>query len=135
MTSLLRGDFFSRHPRAFARLVGLLCLGIVACSAYISQYWWRESGLRALEARNEPRAELVASALRSEINRQDHLPIVLSLDADVREVLQVPGDQARVAALNSKLHRIREEADAGALYVVSRDGTVVAADQPSPETQ
>jgi two-component system C4-dicarboxylate transport sensor histidine kinase DctB len=135
MTSLVRGNFFARHSRALARLVGLICLAIVACSAYVSQHWWREGGLRALEARNEPRAELVASALRSEINRQDHLPIVLSLDAEVREVLQTPGDQARIGALNSKLHRIREEADAGALYVVSRDGTIVAADQPESEAQ
>jgi two-component system C4-dicarboxylate transport sensor histidine kinase DctB len=104
----------------------------IALSAFASQYVWRENGLRSLQAINEPRIELIASAVRSEINRQDHLPVVLSLDADVRAVLRAPNDAAQVRALNDKLQRISSEADTRALYVTSRDGIVLAAGQSNP---
>src|SRR5262249_10575626 len=81
----------------------------------------------ALQAINEPRIELIASAVRSEINRQDHLPIVLSLDADVRAILAGAPDPERLSSLNSKLQRIIVEADTGALYIIDRKGTIVAA--------
>ena len=114
----------------------LLCasLAVIASSAFVSQYVWRENGLRALQARNEPRIEIIASALRSEINRQDHLPLVLSLDADVRDALRSPQDSVRVEALTQKLQRIRMEADAGALYVIARDGAVLAAGEVATES-
>jgi two-component system C4-dicarboxylate transport sensor histidine kinase DctB len=104
----------------------------IALSAFASQYVWRENGLRSLQAINEPRIELIASAVRSEINRQDHLPVVLSLDADVRAALRAPNDAAQVRALNDKLQRISSEADTRALYVTSRDGIVLAAGQSNP---
>src|SRR5262249_43227061 len=88
---------------------------------------WRDNGLRALQAINEPRIELIASAVHSEVNRQEHLPIVLSLDADVRAILAGASDAERLEQLNSKLQRIIVEAHTGALYSVDRKGTIVAA--------
>jgi len=133
MGSIFTAGVVARPRDAVSRLLGFVCLALVVCSTYVSQHWWRDSGLRALEARNDARIDLVASALRSEINRQDHLPIVLSLDADVRELLQAARDEARMALLSEKLQTIRREADAGALYVVAGDGTVVAAAQPDSD--
>src|SRR5947209_519443 len=130
---------FERKLKALRSRMGtgfLLCaaLAVIASSAFVSQYVWRENGLRALQARNEPRIEIIASALRSEINRQDHLPLVLSLDADVRDALRTPQDSVRVEALTQKLQRIRMEADAGALYVIARDGAVLAAGEVATES-
>src|SRR4249919_2144823 len=88
----------------------------IALSAFASQYVWRENGLRSLQAINEPRIELIASAVRSEINRQDHLPVVLSLDADVRSALSAPQDKERLDQVGEKLARIIVEADTHALY-------------------
>jgi two-component system C4-dicarboxylate transport sensor histidine kinase DctB len=103
-----------------------VAIAVIGLSAYVSQYVWRENGLRALQAINEPRVELIASAVRSEINRQDHLPVVLSLDADVRNALST-GDGARLAEVSEKLQRISTEADTRALYVTASNGIVVAA--------
>src|SRR5580765_2891980 len=121
-------------PERFLRpaLFLALALALIALSSFASRQFWRESGLRALQAINEPRIELIASAVRSEINRQDHLPVVLSLDADVRAALRAPNDAAQVRALNDKLQRISSEADTRALYVASRDGIVLAAGQSNP---
>lgn len=129
MALLFPYDFVRRHRYALAPLAGLVCLAVVVGSAYVSQYWWRQSGFKALQARNEPRVEIIASALRSEINRQDHLPIFLSLDADVRGAVRHPEDTGRLERLSQKLQRMSAEADAGALYVVARNGAVVAAGQ------
>src|SRR5438874_13666970 len=117
---------------AFRNLVGPgaflgASFAAIALSAYASQYVWRENGLRSLQAVNEPRIELIASAVRSEINRQDHLPVVLSLDADVRQALVTPQDRVRLQQLGQKLQRISSEADARALYVIGKEGTVLAA--------
>lgn len=115
-----------RHLRAGVFLS--VALAVICLSAYVSQHVWRENGLRALQAINEPRVELIASAVRSEINRQDHLPVVLSLDADVRNALSA-GDHARLAEVSEKLQRISTEADTRALYVTASNGVVVAAGQ------
>src|SRR5256885_16404117 len=109
---------FSRRLRAVLFL--LLSLSVIGLSSFISQHLWRENGLRSLQAVNEPRIELIASAVRSEINRQDHLPVVLSLDADVRNALAGPQDKVRLQQLGHKLQRISSEADARALYVIGK---------------
>src|SRR5256885_9365795 len=81
-----------RHHRAALFLI--VSVVVIGLSSFCSQYVWRENGLRSLQAVNEPRIELIASAVRAEINRQDHLPTVLALDADVRRILANPRDSA-----------------------------------------
>jgi two-component system C4-dicarboxylate transport sensor histidine kinase DctB len=107
---------------------GVAALASIALSMFLTQRIWRENGLRALEAINEQRVQLVANAVRSEISRQDHLPVVLSLDAEVRAVLAAPGDPVRRDRLNRKLQHVSREADTRALYVIGPDGVVVASD-------
>jgi two-component system C4-dicarboxylate transport sensor histidine kinase DctB len=107
-------------------------LATVAVSALALAYLWRENGLRSLQAVNEPRIELIASAVRSEINRQDHLPVLLSLDDNVRDALKTPQNASRLALLSDKLQRIITEADTRALYVIGANGTVLAAGSANP---
>jgi two-component system C4-dicarboxylate transport sensor histidine kinase DctB len=107
-------------------------LATVAVSALALAYLWRETGLRSLQAVNEPRIELIASAVRSEINRQDHLPVLLSLDDNVRDALKAPQNAARLAQLSDRLQRIITEADTRALYVIGAHGTVLAAGSANP---
>jgi two-component system C4-dicarboxylate transport sensor histidine kinase DctB len=117
-----------RRPALF--LVAALC--VIGGSSFVTQRLWRENGLRALQAVNEPRIELIANAVHAEVNRQDHLPVVLSLDADVRGALANPLDQARFTRLNEKLQRIIVEADARALYVLDLNGIVRAGASLNP---
>ena len=116
------------RPLAFA----VLALALIAVSTFVSQSLWRETGLRALQAINEPRVELIASAVRAEINRQDHLPVLLSLDSDLRSTLSGPRDRARLEQLGEKIQRISTEADTRALYVIGRDGMILAAGHSNP---
>ena len=118
-----QGVWSRLKPAAFV----VAAIAVIGLSAFALQYVWRENGLRALQAINEPRIELIASTVRAEVNRQDHLPIVLSLDADVRRALETPQDRDKLQGVAQKLQRIGVEADTRALYVIGRDGTVLAA--------
>jgi len=114
-------------------------LAVIGLSSFASQYVWRENGLKALQAVNEPRVQLVANAIKAEISRQDHLPVVLSLDPDVRIALEPTADAAlraeRLERLDRKLARLSREADTRAMFVIAADGTVVASDDwNSPDT-
>ena len=107
-------------------------LAAIGISTLVSQHVWRENGLKALQAVNEPRVQLVANAIKAEISRQDHLPVVLSLDPDVRAALEATSDAAmraaRIDRLNRKLMRLSREADTRAMFVIGADGIVVASD-------
>ncbi|ODT21120.1 MAG: hypothetical protein ABS54_13235 [Hyphomicrobium sp. SCN 65-11] len=101
---------------------------LIGGSALVTQHVWREQGLRSLQAINSQRIQLVTAAVHAEVNRQDHLPILLSLDADVRAALRSPGDPALLDRVNHKLRRISIEADARAVYVIRPNGIVIASD-------
>ena len=89
-------DDNGRHISWSIRLLLIgVALAAIAASVLASRAIWRENGLRAFQELNEQRVQLFANALRSEINRQDHLPIFLSLDAGVQGALENPGDSAR----------------------------------------
>ena len=110
---------------------GVAAIGV---STFVSQHVWRESGIHSLQAVNEQRVQLVANALTAEVGRQDHLPVVLSLDPDVRSALAAP-DAERIARLNRKLTMVSHEADTRALYVIAPNGIVLASDDwDSPQT-
>jgi two-component system C4-dicarboxylate transport sensor histidine kinase DctB len=118
--------------KQFLSFVGaIVAIGV---STFVSQHVWREGGLKSLQAVNEQRVQLVANALTAEVGRQDHLPVVLSLDPDVRNTLAAP-DADRLQKLNRKLTVVSREADTRALYVIAPNGTVVASDDwNSPQT-
>src|SRR5262245_56895263 len=122
------------------QLALLACaIGAVAATAFATQRLWRENGLKALQAVSEQRLQLVANAIKAEISRQDHLPVVLSLDPDVREALmavrQSPRGTFRFDNLNRKLARLSQEADTRAMFVIGPDGKVIASDDwESPDS-
>lgn len=111
-------------------------LALIFLVTFLAQRVWRENGLRSLQALNEPRVQLAANAVKAEISRQDHLPVVLSLDSDVRQALAAPGDRSLSDSLGVKLKRISQEADTRALYVITASGVVLASDDfDASETQ
>jgi len=121
----------ARHRQLYAFLGAI---AIIGASAAGSQYIWREAGLKSLQAVNEQRVQLVANALTAEVGRQDHLPVVLSLDPDVRSALS-SRDAASLERLSRKLEVVSREADTRALYLIAPNGIVVASDNwQSPDT-
>src|SRR5262249_21499948 len=102
---------------------------VIGLSAFTSQRIWGENSLKTLQVVNEPRLQLIANEIKSEINRQDHLPIVLSLDSDVHDVLARDDPNRRSALidhLNRKLTRIALEADTRGMFIIAPSGVVVA---------
>jgi two-component system C4-dicarboxylate transport sensor histidine kinase DctB len=132
MMNFLTGRQHRSSPLARTTLFVVTAAAVIGLATFVSQHFWRENGLRTLQAITESRIELIASAVRAEINRQDHLPIVLALDADVRRALANPQDRAPLEQINHKLQRIIAEADTRALYVIGRDGVVLAAASSDP---
>jgi two-component system C4-dicarboxylate transport sensor histidine kinase DctB len=125
------------HLRQFGLFA--CAVGVIGLSAFASQHVWRENGLKSLQAANEPRLQLIANAINAEIGRQDHLPVVLSLDSDVQAALDALGDPGRsvplIERLNRKLARLSLEANTRAMFVIGPDGTVVASDDwDAPDT-
>src|SRR5215207_7252805 len=88
-----------------------LALAFIVASAALSHRVWRENGLRSLEAIGEQRVQLLATAIQAEINRQDHLPVLMSLDPHILATLGNPNDPVSRRDLNVKLQRIGAEAD------------------------
>lgn len=103
-------------------------LAIVAGSSLAARHFWRESALQAVTVADEQRAQLIADRIRSEINRQDHLPLMMALDPDIRDALRNGGDSEAFIGISRKLKLISQEADARSLYVVNARNVVVAAD-------
>ena len=115
-------------------LTFLGAVAIIGASAMASQYVWREAGLKSLQAVNEQRVQLVANALTAEVGRQDHLPVVLSLDPDVRNALR-SRNATSLEQLSRKLEVVSREADTRALYLIAPNGVVVASDNwQAPDT-
>ncbi len=115
-------------------LTFLGAVAVIGASALASQHVWREAGLKSLQAVNEQRVQLVANALTAEVGRQDHLPVVLSLDPDVRNALR-SRDAASLERLSRKLEVVSREADTRALYLIAPNGIVVASDNwQAPDT-
>ena len=94
----------------------------IALSAFVSQRFWRENGLHALQAVNEQRVQLVANAIKAEVSRQDHLPVVLSLDADVGNALAARNDPEQIRNLNQKLARVSVEAGVMEMLIAMKAG-------------
>src|SRR4051794_21497012 len=125
-----------KHPSSQVARTALFLVtaaAVIGLATFVSQHFWRENGLHTLQAITESRIELIASAVRAEINRQDHLPIVLALDADVRRALTNPQDRAQLEQINHKLQRNIPEADSRPLHVTGRDGVVLAAASSKPD--
>lgn len=108
------------------RMFGLAWLAIGALVvAAAGEGARRDAGGRALHQATTAGA-LHAAVLRSELERQRSLPLVLAQDPDLRELLQRPGPD-QVGRLNRKFERLAGETRAAAIYALNLDGVAVAA--------
>jgi two-component system C4-dicarboxylate transport sensor histidine kinase DctB len=106
--------------------VAMLGLLLVAGVAYGVGRWSSERAADDLQRRTEAAAQLRNAVLRSELEKQRSMPLVLAQDHDVRGMLARDDAEQRLA-LNRKLEALAAETRAAAIYVVGRDGTTLAA--------
>jgi two-component system C4-dicarboxylate transport sensor histidine kinase DctB len=112
------------NSRTLLLLAGLT---LVVLSSVAGSLIWQARAERALVQAGEQRLSLVAASVRSAILQNDHLPLALALDPDVRQALRQPGDAAAFDLLNRKLSLLVRASSAAALYVMDLDGDTIAA--------
>lgn len=86
----------------------------------------QDRAMATLRARAAASAALHAAVLRSELDKQRALPLVLADDADLETALS-SRSPARLEALSRKLEALGVQARAAAVYVIGADGLTVAA--------
>jgi two-component system, NtrC family, C4-dicarboxylate transport sensor histidine kinase DctB len=99
--------------------------GALACTAA-----WQFSAERtgaALRARAERHAAALALDLAGALEKVETLPFVISLQAQVQQGLQHPGDARAVEALNHYLAEVQQRAQVAAAYVIDQQGLTIAA--------
>lgn len=96
---------------------------------YAGERWARSNLVAAAQAA----ADLRISALRSEIEKQRILPVVLAQDPDVRAALE-SRDAGRLAALDAKFRTLAEATRAGAIYLLDAKGLTLAASNAGTPT-
>ncbi|PVM85612.1 ATP-binding protein [Caulobacter radicis] len=104
---------------AIAVLIGAVLVLAVGSLAH-------DRAMTALRGRASASAALHAAVLRSELDKQRALPLVLADDADLETALATR-DPRRLQALSRKLEQLGAQTRAAVIYVVAADGYTAAA--------
>lgn len=104
---------------AIAVLIGAVLVLAVGTLAH-------DRAMITLRARANASAALHAAVLRSELDKQRALPLVLADDADLETALSTR-DPRRLEALSRKLEALGAQTRAAVIYVVAADGFTAAA--------
>lgn len=104
------------YTAIFAILIGSMC----AIAYFIAFERFEESATR----NSSERLSLYQAGLRSTLDRVSHLPKVVALHPNTREVLR---QGKSVANFNEYLKSINDKAGAAALYLLNENGTTIAA--------
>ncbi|RMF19443.1 MAG: sensor histidine kinase [Gammaproteobacteria bacterium] len=121
-------------PQKLTRLVLVMVLLVGAGLSWERVQSARQSLYAELERIGSERLNLYASTVEAAYRRFDYLPFLVAEDPDVVNLLQSPERELSARALNRKLARWQSEAGADVLYLMNRQGQVVASSnwqQPS----
>jgi C4-dicarboxylate-specific signal transduction histidine kinase len=124
MPNLLRPPTLRRlaPPYVIALAVALATL------AGIGGYWLSErQGVQAMRVEASHRLDLFAAAMDSVVNLYVHVPSTLELAGEVRTLLARPQDRTQTAATSRFLERLNAHIGSIAIFVIGRDGVVLAA--------
>ncbi|GAB4066929.1 ATP-binding protein [Ancylobacter sonchi] len=114
------------RPSARWLLAGVAGVALLTGLDIAARYGAERWALGEVRAGAEAAATFRAAMLRSEIEKQRTLPVILAQDPDVRTALE-SRDPARIAALNTKLEALAAATRAGVIYVIDAGGIAIAA--------
>ncbi|MEL7429760.1 MAG: ATP-binding protein [Pseudomonadota bacterium] len=107
--------------RAFYTALFVFVIGGISYAGYLLAF----DRFEQLATKNSAeRLSLYQAGLRSTLSRVSHLPRVVTLHPNTREVLR---QGKSIAGFNEYLKSVNDRADAAALYVLNASGTTVAA--------
>ncbi|MDV6330914.1 sensor histidine kinase [Asticcacaulis sp. 201] len=112
----------SRRIQALSALAAVVGLGLVVATFHLVY----NQALEGLRQDVHTSAQLRASALQSEIDKQRAVPAVLAADSDVRAALESP-DPVRLNGISAKLENLRHETHGAVIYLLDKKGVAVAA--------
>ncbi|MDJ0612189.1 MAG: ATP-binding protein [Rhizobiaceae bacterium] len=107
--------------RAFYTLIFAILIGGISAGAYFVAFDRFE---KSATQNSTDRLSLYQAGLRSTLERVSHLPKVVALHPNTREVLR---QGKSIAGFNDYLKSVNNEAGAAALYLLDKEGTTVAA--------
>lgn len=112
----------------------LAALALMVALDRVADYAARRWAVAQVAASAETAAALRVAVLRSEIDKQRSLPVVLAQDPEVRGALEAP-DPARLDALDRRLDALAEGVRTGVIYLIDAEGhTVAASNYRTPES-
>ncbi|WP_296583938.1 ATP-binding protein [Xanthobacter sp.] len=129
----------SPEPASRRRLLtvggaALAALALMVGLDRVADYAARRWAVAQVAASAETAAALRVAVLRSEIDKQRSLPVVLAQDPEVRGALETP-DPARLDALDRRLDALAEGVRTGVIYLIDAEGhTVAASNYRTPES-
>jgi two-component system C4-dicarboxylate transport sensor histidine kinase DctB len=117
------------------RWIGLLSLlfaaSLIAATVYGLVY---EREARSLVEEAQVAAQLQAEALKSELEKQRSVPVILAMDTDLIESVQNPLPQHSFA-ISKKLERLRRDTRGAVIYVIDEQGrTLSASNYAAPDS-
>ena len=104
----------------------ILALAVLVAFDRLAQNGAAHWALSQVRAEAEAVAALRVALLRSEIEKQRTLPVVLGQDPDVRSAL-LTGDRQRLAGLNVKLDTLSAGTRTAVIYLLDSAGRTIAA--------
>ena len=108
--------------------LSLLAIAALVCVVAMATYQIsRQMGMSELQATGRHRLDLYAASLEREIGKYAYFPATLGLERDVLDLLARPEDGRLTETLNSYLEQLNERAGTLAIYIMTRNGKVLAA--------
>lgn len=112
----------SRRMFAFSVLSVVVGFALVVATYHLAY----DRALDGLTQDVRTSAQLRASALQSEIDKQRAVPAVLASDSDVKTALEAP-TRSRLDLISAKLESLRHETHGAVIYLLDKNGIAVAA--------
>ncbi|MDZ5448336.1 sensor histidine kinase [Labrys sp. ZIDIC5] len=114
-----------RRRRIEWLIFAALSLASLALAVWLAGNYGMRQAADALRAQAAGSATLDIAVLRSELEKQRTLSLVLSRDPDVLATLSTP-DTAHIGAMNAKLESLNAGARSAVIYLIDRTGLAIA---------
>ncbi len=111
--------------RYLAIIIASGALLVAALGLLVIDRTLRASALGDAEAAAQNEATILATGLKSDLEKFSLVPLVLARDPQVQSLLL--GDQIQQAGLNQRLEQLAQQSGAAAIYLMDRKGLTLAA--------
>jgi two-component system C4-dicarboxylate transport sensor histidine kinase DctB len=109
--------------RWIALLLLLFAASLIALTVYVVVY---ESETKTLVSEAQVEAQLQAAVLKSDLEKQRTVPVILAMDADVAESVRNPSPQHSLL-ISKKLEKLRQATRGAVIYVIDEHGRTLSA--------